>query len=231
MRFDCLDNAYRQQEWFENNVEGVTETIFEQVGPLAKADGSITIWPQNPGFSGEILVTKSVKAEDMEKVMKFLDWCNSDAGITMLNLGVENVTYWVGDDGYRVDISKLPEDEYNEKSNAGKQFLHDLNQLNMGVSYHAVEPAMKLSVARQRFADLNVELAPYAVLDPCYPLVSQTNIDYGAQLSPIISDAAVQYIAGIINEDALRAAWADWAAQGGDAMTQEYNEAYHAAQQ
>ena len=231
MRFDCLDNAYRQQEWFENNVEGITDTIFEQVGPLAKADGSITIWPQNPGFSGEILVTKAVKEENLEKVMKFLDWCNSDAGITMLNLGVENETYWVGEDGYRIDISKLPEDEYNEKSNAGKQYLHDLNQLNMGVSYHAVEPAMKLSVARQRFADLNVELAPYAVLDPCYPLVSQTNIDYGAQLSPIISDAAVQYIAGIIDEDGLRAAWADWAAQGGDAMTQEYTEAYHAAQQ
>ncbi len=226
MRFDCLDNAHRQQEWFEKEA-GVTEQIFQTVGPIAKADGSITIWPQNPGFSGEIVVTKAVKEEDMEKVMKFLDWANSDEGISVLNLGVKDATYWVGEDGYRVDITKLDEAEYNEKSLAGKKYQHDLNQLNMGVSYHAVQPAAKESTLRERFAKLNQELAPYAVLDPCYPLVSQTNIDYGAQLSPIISDAAVQYIAGLIDEDGLRAAWADWAAQGGDAMTAEYTAAYH----
>ena len=39
MRFDCLDNAHRQQEWFEANA-GVTEQIFQTCGPIAKADGS-----------------------------------------------------------------------------------------------------------------------------------------------------------------------------------------------
>ncbi len=77
MRFDCLDNAHRQQEWFEANVEGVDGQIFQTVGPVAKADGSITVWPQNNGFAGEILINKkSVSEEDLPKVVKFLDWCN-----------------------------------------------------------------------------------------------------------------------------------------------------------
>ena len=38
------------------------------------------------------------------------------------------------------------------------------------------------------------------------------------------------YIAGLIGEDELRAAWEDWAMQGGDMITAEYNEQYHAAQ-
>ncbi len=229
MRFDCLDNAHRQQEWFEKNA-GTTEQIFQTIGAIPQEDGvTITHWAQNDGFSGEILVTKAVKEEDLPKVMKFLDWCNSDEGITTLNLGVENVTYWVGEDGYRVDITQLPEAEYNEKSMAGKKYLHDMNQLNMGVSYHAVQPPAKESALRERFAKLNAELAQYAVLNPCYALESQTNIDYGAQLNPIISDAAVQYIANMIDEDGLRAAWATWADMGGTQMTAEYNAAYHAA--
>ena len=59
--------------------------------------------------------------------------------------------------------------------------------------------------------------------------MSETYQAFGTQLDQIISDAAVQYIAGLIDEAGLRAAWADWAAQGGDQITAEFNEAYHAS--
>ncbi len=225
MRFDCLDNTHRQQEWFEKNA-GVTDLIWWSVGPVAKEDGSITVWPQNPGFNGEILITKSVSDADLPKVLKFLDWCNSDEGATMLNCGVQDVTYWLDADGFRI----TPSAEDVEKTNATKMYLHDLNQLGMQVTGNPIKPALKLTTLRQRYEDLNVELAPYAVLDPCYPLVSETNVAFGTQLTQILTDAAVQYIAGQIDEAGLRAAWEDWAAQGGELMTSEYNEAYHAAQ-
>ncbi len=109
MRFDCLDNGYRQQEWFETN-EGVTDQIFEIIGGLKKADGSITIWPQNAGFSGEIVVTKSVSEADLPKVMKFLDWCNGPDGQMLLNWGVEGVTWWKDADGYRLAAPESGED-------------------------------------------------------------------------------------------------------------------------
>ena len=230
MRFDCLDNAHRQQEWFEANA-GVTEQIFQTCGPIAKADGSITVWPQNNGFAGEILINKkSVSEEDLPKVLKFLDWCNGPEGQTILNAGLEGVTYWVNEEGFRY----VPDDKADEASENSKKYLHDFNQLGMGVPGDLETPKAALNrgltTLRERYANLNKELAPYAVSNPCFPFVSQTAVDRGAELDQIITDAAVQYIAGVIDEDGLKAAWDEWATKGGDQETAEYNDAYHAAQ-
>jgi len=229
MRFDCMDNAHRQQEWFENNA-GATTQLFQTVGPMAKADGSITVWPQNEGFAGEILVMKSsVKEEDLPRVMKFLDWCNSPVGQTILNAGLEGLTYDVNEEGFRY----VPEEKTDEYTKNSQMYHNNMNQLGMGVAGNLEDPkaAVNRGVTqlRQRYEDLNAELAPYAVLNPCAGLTSETQISFGAQLDPIISDAAVQYIAGMIDEAGLQAAWDEWAAMGGDQMTAEYNEAYHAA--
>ena len=124
MRFDCLDNGYRQQEWFETN-EGVTDQIFEIIGGLKKEDGSITLWPQNPGFAGEIMVTKAVSEADLPKVVKFLDWCNGPEGQMLLNWGVEGVTYWLDADGYRL---AAPEDGTDVTAQV-HLIQHSLNQL------------------------------------------------------------------------------------------------------
>ena len=231
MRFDCMDNAHRQQEWFENNAE-VTEQIFQTVGPVAKADGSITCWPQNAGFNGEILVMKkAVSEEDLPKVLKFLDWCNSSEGQTIINAGLEGLTYDVNENGMRY----VPEEKVDEYGKNSQMYHNNINQMGMGVPGNLENPkadvtAGKKTQLRQRYEDLNAELAQYAVLDPCYAFVSETNVAFGTQLSQIISDAAVQYIAGLITEEELKAAWDEWAEMGGDQMTAEYNDAYHAAQ-
>lgn len=228
MRFDCLDNAHRQQEWFETNA-GVTEQIFQSVGTVAKEDGSITVWPQNPGFNGEILVSKSVSEADLPKVLKFLDWCNSGEGQTILNAGLEGLTFDVTEDNHR----KVPDEKKDEYSKNSQMYHNNLNQLGMGVPGNLENPKAEVNRGytelRQRYEDLNALLAPYAVTNPCYPFVSETYTAFGAQLDQIISDAAVQYIAGQIDEAGLQAAWEDWAMQGGDQITDEYNEQYQAA--
>ncbi len=228
MRFDCLDNAYRQQEWFENNA-GVTEQIFEMVGPLQKADGTVSVWPQNAGFSGEIVVTKSVKEEDLPRVMKFLDWVNGAEGQMLINWGVADVTYWLTEDGYRLTS---PEDG-TDMSLQVQTIQHSLNQLGMNLPGDLCIPLKTnyLTDLRARYTELNTILAPYAVTDPCYPFVSETNVAFGSQLKTIITDAAVQYIAGIIDEDGLRAAWQQWYDEGGALMIQEYTAAYQATLQ
>ena len=219
MRFDCLDNCYRQQEWFEKNA-GVTEQIWEMVGPLAKADGTVTVWPQNAGFSGEIVVTKAVKEEDLPKVMKFLDWVNTAEGQMMINWGVEGVTYLLDEEGYRVATDQYTE----EMSNNNSIYQHSLNQLGMNIMGDLQAPLRQTDL-RAKYAALNDELTPYAVSDPCYPFVSETNVAFGSQLSTIISDAACQYIAGTITLEELQAAWPQWVDEGGGLMTMEYNEA------
>ena len=223
MRFDCLDNCYRQQEWFEKNA-GVTEQIWEMVGPLAQADGEITVWPQNAGFSGEIVVTKAVKEADLPKVMKFLDWVNTAEGQMLINWGVEGVTYLLDEEGYRVDVGTYTE----EMSNASTVYQHSLNQLGMNIAGDLCAP-MRSTELRAKYNELNKILTPYAVSDPCYPFVSETNVAFGSQLSTILSDAACQYVAGIISLEELQAAWQQWEEEGGALMTMEYNEAYHAS--
>ena len=105
----------------------------------------------------------------------------------------------------------------------------------MGVPGNLENPKAELKRGltdlRQRYEDLNAQLAPYAVLNPCYPFVSETYTAFGSDLDTRINDAAAQYIAGMIDEAGLKQAWADWAAMGGEAMTAEYNDAYHAAHQ
>ena len=229
MRFDCLDNAHRQQEWFENNA-GVTEQMFQTVGGLKKADGSITVWPQNAGFNGEILVTKSVSEADLPKVMKFLDWCNGPEGQTIINAGLEGLTYDVNEEGFRW----VPPEKSEEYTKNSQMYHNNINQMGMGVPGNLETPKQAsdrgYTKLRSRYEALNAELAQYAVMNPCYPFVSETYTAFGSDLDTRINDAAAQYIAGMIDEAGLKAAWEEWAAMGGDAMTAEYNEAYHAAQ-
>ncbi len=230
MRFDCMDNAHRQQEWFEKEA-GVTEQIFQTVGPVAKADGTITCWPQNAGFNGEILIMKkAVKEEDLPKVLKFLDWCNSPDGQTIINAGLEGLTYDVSEEGLRY-VAEEHKDEYSKNT---QMYHNNINQMGMGVPGNLENPkadptAGRLTKLRQRYEDLNAEMAQYAVADPCYAFVSETNTAFGAQLTQV-SDAAVQFIAGLIDENGLKEAWDEWDAMGGAKITEEYNEAYHAAQ-
>ena len=201
------------------------------MGPLAKADGTISVWPQNAGFNGEILVTKSVSEADLPKVLKFLDWCNSSDGQTIINAGLEGLTYDVNDAGFRY----VPEEKVEEYTKNSQMYHNNINQMGMGVPGNLENPKSdptygKKTQLRQRYEDLNAELAQYAVLNPCYPFVSETYTAFGSDLDTRINDAAAQYIAGMIDEDGLRAAWDEWAAMGGDQVTAEFNEAYHAAQ-
>ena len=154
--------------------------------------------------------------------MKFLDWCNTAEGQMLLNCGVEGVTYWITEDGYRT--AEHPEGLTVE---SGK-INGSLNQLGMGIMGDLTIP-LKTTDMRAQYNAMNDILAPYAVANPCYPFVSETNVAFGSQLSTILSDAATQYIAGIIDEAGLQAAWQQWEEEGGAMITMEYNEAYHAS--
>lgn len=222
MRFDCMDNTYRQQEWFENN-EGVTEIIWAMIPGVKDVDGAMKLWPQNAGYSGEIVITKAVKEADLPKVLAFLDWCNTAEGQTLLNCGVEGVTYWM-EDGYMVTTP-------SDGSDATTQ-IHtiqgSLNQLGMNV-VGSLTPPVKNTELRTEYANYyTAEYANLIVNDPCHALISETNTMMGTTLSQMLEDAHVQYIAGIIDDAGLEAVYEEWAMMGGDMMTEEYNAAYQA---
>lgn len=231
MRFDCNDNAHRQQEWFEKN-EGVTEQIFEEIPALKKADGSITLWPQSAGYAGMVALTKTIKEEDLPKVLKFLDWCNSPEGQMALNAGIENVNYWIWDDGCRhLYPVEAKDDAALQKTytDYNATVLGSLNQLNMGTPGD-LTIATASSPLRDEYAANNIEYAKYAVANPCATLSSETYIAFGSTLDTMLNDADVQYITCKIDEAGLRAIWQQWADEGGEMIKAEYTDALKAQQ-
>ncbi len=229
MRFDCMDNAYRQQEWFEKNEKEtgmtITNEIFAMLPFVENAKGETRMYPQNAGYSGEVVITKSAKTEeDMLKCLKFLDWCNSAEGQTLINWGIDGTTYWIREDGYRYTN---PTDDV-DMSDQVKRIQKSLNQLGMNVNGD-LTPKAATTPLRTEYNNYQNTHVQYVIFDPCHALTSETYIAMGSTLSTALEDAHVQYIAGLIDADELAILWEQWEAEGGAQMTKEYNDAYHAA--
>lgn len=247
MRFDCMDNSYRQQEWFEKN-KAVTDVIFAMVPSVTNENGDYRVWPQNSGYQGEIVVTKAVKDEaTLKRILTFLDWCNTPEGCTLVNWGLDGLTYWMREEGYMYNTydpatmtttptffatgNKFrytnPTDDA-DMSLQVKAIQHSMNQLGMNVNGD-LSPAQKMTALRAEYADLSTSMIPYCITDPCHPFTSETYVMYGTQLATDLEDAHVQYIAGLIDEAELRAAWQRWSEEGGAQIAAEYTEAYKAS--
>ncbi len=228
MRLDCLDNGYRYQEWLEANKGADPEKpIVTLLTALPDKNGNIQIWPQNIGASGEIVVTKAVSAEKLPKVMKFLDWCNSAEGQTLLNCGVEGVTYWIHSNGYRYTYPEGEADNSSTYDTTTHTIQHSLNQLGMNVNGDLTPPAASTGL-RAVYNQNLLDNAQYVIANPCFTYDSETNNLMGASLAQDVEDAQVQYIAGKIDLAGLQAIYEDWHAQGGDEILAEYQAIYDA---
>jgi putative aldouronate transport system substrate-binding protein len=70
------------------------------------------------------------------------------------------------------------------------------------------------------------DYADAATRDYSSPLLSETQVELGAELNKIITDARNQYIMGIIDEAAFDAAVAEWYKRGGSKIAEEFTAAY-----
>ena len=230
MRLDCLDNGYRYQEWLQENA-GASSVPGEEIVTLLSAlkddDGNIQIWPQNTGASGEIVITKTVSEEKLPRVLKFLDWCNSAEGQTLLNCGVEGVTYWIHEDGYRYTYPEGEETNSAQYATYTNTVQHSLNQLGMNVNGDLTPPTAATTL-RTWYNNNLIENAKYVIANPCLTLDSETNTLVGATLKTDIEDAHVQYIAGKIDLAGLQDAYKNWHNDGGDDILAEFQAAYDA---
>jgi putative aldouronate transport system substrate-binding protein len=104
---------------------------------------------------------------------------------------------------------------------------HSLNQLGMNVNGDLTPPTAQ-TILRSWYNQNLIDNAKYVISNPCLTLDSETNNLMGATLNQEVEDAQVQYIAGKIDLDGLKAVYADWYAQGGDLMLEEYQAAYDA---
>ena len=228
MRLDCLDNGYRYEEWLEANM-GVdaANPVVTLLTALPDSEGNIQIWPQNTGASGEVVITKAVTEEKLPKVLAFLDWCNSAEGQTLLNCGLEGVTYWIQSDGYRYTYPEGEKENSAQYDTYTKTVQHSLNQLGMNVNGDLTPPTAQTQL-RTWYNQNLIDNAKYVIANPCLTLDSETATLMGATLNTDVEDAQVQYIVGKIDLAGLKAAYEEWYAMGGDMILEEYQAAYDA---
>jgi putative aldouronate transport system substrate-binding protein len=226
MRLDCLDNGYRYEEWLETNMGVDAEKpVVTLLTALPDKNGKIQIWPQNTGASGEIVITKAVSEDKLPAVVKFLDWCNSAEGQTLLNCGLENETYWIQADGFRYTYPEGEKDNAETYAAKTNTIQHSLNQLGMNVNGD-LTPATAQTPLRNEYNQNLVDNAQYVIANPCLTLESEENNLNGATLKQEVEDAQVQYIAGKIDLEGLQAVYENWHIGGGDLILEEYQAAY-----
>ena len=86
-----------------------------------------------------------------------------------------------------------------------------------------------LEPVQQRHLEVQTENIPFCVGNPAEPLTSATYGEKGSLLDQIITDARNQFIAGQIDEAEFKAVVANWYAQGGQKICDEYGAAYQAS--
>jgi putative aldouronate transport system substrate-binding protein len=75
---------------------------------------------------------------------------------------------------------------------------------------------------QDRIETTQVYNARYGIPDPTYPFVSPTKIARKVELDKIISDAAIQFVMGQIDENGYMTAIERWKASGGQAVMNEF---------
>ena len=229
MRLDCLDNGYRYEEWLEENKgTDVANPVVSLLTAIPDKNGKIQIWPQNIGASGEIVITKAVPADKLPKVVKFLDWCNTADGQTLLNCGLQDVTYWIQSDGYRYNYPEGEQANSATYAATTNTIQHSLNQLGMNVNGD-LNPPTAQTLLRAEYNQNLLDNAQYVIANPCLTYESETNNLMGGTLNQEVEDAQVQYIAGKIDLEGLQKAYAAWHSAGGDDILAEYQAIYDAS--
>lgn len=197
----------------------------DMTGNLVGPDGQLHAYPTT-GYNGFLAVSKqSVPTEkELADVLAVLAKLNSKDGQVLINNGIQGKNFKVVD-GYAVPINDGSK-EVEVIDNDVKEFA----QLGMAVGgYKAYEgkpagkPEQQLDAKRTAFEASDLK---HAVFDPSLPYVSQTYISKGAQLSLIVGDARLKYVAGQISVSELRSEIKRWHAEGGDDIAKELNDLY-----
>ncbi|GAA5202811.1 extracellular solute-binding protein [Microbacterium jejuense] len=173
------------------------------------------------GYSGFLAIPKSsVRTEaDLRGVLEVLNKLNSEEAGPIINNGIEGVHYTVEDD-LAVAVPDVPQVE--------KDTVGAFAQLGMNVTgFQGYNPKQASDYEQQMYdkrKEIEASDLEHAQYDPAAPYVSDTYVSKGAQLDTIVSDARIQFLAGQIDLDGLKAAVKLWRSSGGDDVIDEINE-------
>lgn len=181
-------------------------------------DGEFGVWAI-PGYGNLVMFPKSaVETEDeLLKILGFFD--------ALMDPEVSNLIYW-GSEG-----------EHYTVKDGGAVPVEDQALFDREVKpYQAIEVGEPETNGRYegyfeyppkaKSEELFKENENYLIHDPTVTLDSDTNVQDGARLLQIMTDATYQYILGQIDEKGFDKALENWKSQGGDKIIEEFNASY-----
>lgn len=225
-----LGDMRKVQQYFEN--QGITTTdniIFTLAnyvdcgyGPKVQTNGGV----------GNLFAisTKNVKTEEqLKQVLGYLnDLCDGEI-LNMVDYGWEGVTYDLDENGYIVmyDAETLAAKGTNSSFRDGFNQILAYFTAEENARPYIVEPANTPIVAMEQA--LNLSGQQYVVGNLGVSYVSETYAENGTALDTLLEEAEMDYLTGVIDEAAFDAVIKQWLTAGGEQLTKEMNELYHAA--
>lgn len=174
------------------------------------------IWSDNNGVGGLLAFPKSeVKDEaELRAVLQFVNDLIDVEAYTLMTHGIDGVHSTIdGNVAERIDDDLWQQEVQPFSSSRPRE---------VGYDFVADDPVKQIS------DELILLNEPLALLNPAYPLESETYTTYGSELAIIIEDATYKYILGEIDLSGFQADVQRWYDQGGQAIVDEFNAAWAA---
>lgn len=184
------------------------------------------------GMDGMIAVSaQNIKTEEqLKEVLQILNDLSDGACETLLTYGWLNETYYITEDNL-IAYSTLT----GEQAKEGMVSYND-GFAEIATSFIAKENENPLpykvnrTAAQQLIHQVTEENLQYCVPNYGLQYVSETYQQKGEELDAMLLEAEWKYITGEIDEAGFDAALAAWWEVGGETVTKEKNEKYHAAE-
>lgn len=212
---DVADRARRLQ----TNIAKINpDAVVDVFGSVAIDDNSERRVLPTTGYSGFFVLPKASLSDEaqLDKALSLIDRMEDATATDLVNYGIKDRHYTIGDDGYIV----INSDE------SLKQEYYDLNQL---VTYIGDNSNLKVPYANKTAEKVEQVLednAQYSVVNPAESYVSKAYSLSGPQMDAVISQANISYIMGNISKDQWYDQIEKWEKMGGKQVIKEINEAY-----
>ncbi|MCZ8518572.1 MULTISPECIES: extracellular solute-binding protein [Paenibacillus] len=203
------------QSW-QDKIVKVVPTAVTDVAPVEGPSGRRL--PGEPGNAGFLAVPKSTVPNEAElkKVLAFVDKLMDPQMATLLVKGIEG-RHWEDKGDYTQPL---------DPTAAAKEIKPYRDTLpHRGEAYNVAKPSKETDLFRKS-QTVGKENEKFIVTNPAHTLESATYSERGKELEQMITDAQTRYIMGKIDEAGWKAEVEKWRKAGGDAMAQEYKEAY-----
>lgn len=225
-----LGDVRKVQQYFEN--QGITTTdnlMFTMDNVLECGYGPKV---QTNGGTGNMFAISKKNIKTEEQLRQVLDFLNSMTDGVMLNLceyGWEGMHYELDENGYVVRFDS----EQLAAAGVTTGYKDGFNQI---LAYFTAEENARPHVEATNETpivvmekDLNKSGEQYLVANVGVSYVSETYAAQGVALDQILIDAQNNYLTGVIDDAGFEAAIKQWWTAGGEQVTKEMNELYHAA--